>query len=134
MKNKKSDIINFVAVAIDKMQVKNLGSPDETRNMPKTKVEVVKLGDQTIMRGTFEPGWKWSECVKPTVGTHSCQVAHINYVISGKMMVRMDDGTEKEMSAGEAAVIPPGHDAWVIGNEPCVAIDFAAGDTYGKKA
>jgi len=110
-----------------------MGSPDETRNMPKTKVEVVKLGDQTIMRATFEPGWKWSECVKPTVGTHSCQVSHVNYIISGKMMVRMDDGTEKEMSAGDAAVIPPGHDAWVIGNEPCVAIDFAAGSVYGKK-
>jgi len=116
------------------MEVKSLNKPDETRTPPKTKVEVVKVGDSTIMRATFEPGWKWSECVKPIVGTESCQVHHINYVISGRMKVVMDDGTEKEIGAGDAAEIPPGHDAWVIGNEPCVAIDFAGGKVYAKKA
>ena len=101
---------------------------------PKTKIEVVKVGDSTVMRATFEPGWKWSECIKPIAGTDSCQAPHVNYVISGRMKVVMDDGTEMEMGPGDAADIPPGHDAWVIGNEPCVAIDFAAGKVYAKKA
>ena len=116
------------------MEVKSFNKPDEVRTPPKTKIEVVKVGDSTMMRATFEPGWKWSECVKPIAGTNSCQAPHVNYVISGRMKVVMDDGTEMEMGAGDAADIPPGHDAWVIGNEPCVAIDFAAGKVYAKKA
>jgi uncharacterized cupin superfamily protein len=116
------------------MEVKSLNNPDELRTPPKTKIEVVKVGDTTVMRATFEPGWKWSECVKPVAGTNSCQAPHVNYVISGRMKVVMDDGSEMEMGPGDAADIPPGHDAWVIGNEPCVAIDFAAGKVYAKKA
>ena len=116
------------------MEVKSFDKPDEVRTPPKTKIEVVKVGDSTMMRATFEPGWKWSECVKPIAGTNSCQAPHVNYVISGRMKVVMDDGTEMEMGPGDAADIPPGHDAWVIGNEPCVAIDFAAGKVYAKKA
>jgi mannose-6-phosphate isomerase-like protein (cupin superfamily) len=116
------------------MQVKSLNTPDEVRTPQKTKVEVVKVGDTTIMRGTFEPGWKWSECVKPVVGTNSCQVHHVMYVLSGRMKVVMDDGTEVEVKPGDATDIPPGHDAWVVGNEPCVSIDFAAGNTYAKKS
>ena len=115
------------------LEIKNMSNPDELRTLPKTKGEVIKIGDYTVMRGTFEPGWKWSECVKPTVGTPSCQVNHVLYVVSGKMVVRMDDGTEKEIGPGDTAVIPPGHNAWVTGNEPCVSIDFTAGATYGKK-
>ena len=116
------------------MEVKSFNKPDEVRTPPKTKIEVVKVGDSTMMRATFEPGWKWSECVKPIAGTDSCQAPHVNYVISGRMKVVMDDGTEMEMGPGDAADIPPGHDAWVIGDEPCVAIDFAAGKVYAKKA
>jgi len=116
------------------MEVKSFDKPDEVRTPPKTKIEVVKVGDSTMMRATFEPGWKWSECVKPIAGTNSCQAPHVNYVISGRMKVVMDDGTEMEMGPGDAADIPPGHDAWVIGDEPCVAIDFAAGKVYAKKA
>src|SRR5262249_55870976 len=101
---------------------KNLSKPDETRDIPKTKIEVVYLNTSVVMRATFQPGWKWSECVKPTVETKSCQAPHINYIISGRMKVVMDDGSEIEMGPGDAAEIPPGHDAWVIGNEPCVAI------------
>jgi mannose-6-phosphate isomerase-like protein (cupin superfamily) len=115
------------------LEVKNMSVPDETRSLPKTKGEIVKIGDHIIMRAVFEPGWKWSECVKPTVGTPSCQVNHVLYIISGRMNVRMNDGTEKTFGAGDAGVIPPGHDAWVVGNEPCVSIDFTAGATYGKK-
>lgn len=112
---------------------KSLNQPDEVRNLPKTKIEVVTVGKATIMRATFEPGWKWSECVKPTVGTKSCLAPHIGYIISGKMKVVLDNGTEKEFSAGDANFISPGHDAWVVGNEPCIAIDFTAGEIYGKK-
>src|SRR5438309_1877740 len=110
------------------VNIKNLSHADETRNLPKTKIEVVHLDNTTIMRATFQSGWKWSECVKPTAGTKSCEVPHINYIISGRMKIVMDDGTEKEMGAGDVAVIPPSHDAWVIGNEPCIAIDFSGGE------
>lgn len=118
---------------MSKMEIKKMSSPDELRTLPKTKGEVVKIGDYTIMRATFEPGWKWSECVKPAVGTHSCQVPHVLYVISGSMKVKMDDGTEMEFHAGDAGVVPPGHDAWVTSKEPAVSIDFTGGATYGKK-
>jgi len=115
------------------LEIKNMNSPDETRSLPKTKGEIVTVGGNTIMRGTFDPGWKWSECVKPTVGTPSCQAHHVLYVISGRMKVKMNDGTENELGPGDTGVIPPGHDAWVVGNEACVSIDFTAGATYGKK-
>jgi mannose-6-phosphate isomerase-like protein (cupin superfamily) len=115
------------------IEIKNMGKPDETRTLPKTEGQVVKVGEYTIMRGTLQPGWKWSECVKPTVGTDSCQVHHVVYAISGRMKVRMNDGTEKEFGPGDAGVIPPGHDAWVVGNEPFVSVDFTGGATYGKK-
>lgn len=115
------------------LEVKNLDQPDEIRELPKTKIEVVNLNDSTvIMRATFQPGWKWSECVKPSAGSESCQVSHIGYIISGRLKVVMDDGVETELGAGDAAEIAPGHDAWVVGNEPCVFIDFAAGKVYGK--
>lgn len=115
------------------MELKNFKSPDELRELPKTKIEVVNFKGLSIMRVTFQPGWKWSECVKPTAGTNSCQAPHTNYIISGRIVVAMDDGLQKEMGPGDVAIIPPGHDAWVVGNEPCVAIDFTAGDMYGKK-
>lgn len=115
------------------LTIKNLKTPDETRTLPKTQIEVVELEHATIMRATFQPGWRWSLCVKPTVGTNSCQVAHVNYIISGRMKVVMDDGTERELEPGDVADIAPGHDAWIIGDEPCVALDFAGGNTYGKK-
>jgi hypothetical protein len=115
-----------------KISLKTFEKADEIRNLPKTKIEVVNFGDTTLMRVTFEVGWKWSECVKPTVKTPSCQVPHINYLISGHLTVVMDDGTKIEMKPGDVAVIPPGHDAWVTGTEPCVAIDFSAGKIYGK--
>lgn len=114
------------------IELKNFQNADEIRTLPKTKIEVVNFGDTALMRATFQPGWKWSECIKPTVGTKSCETAHINYVIAGRMKIAMDDGTEKEMGPGDVAIIPSGHDAWVVGNEPCIVIDFGAGKTYGK--
>ena len=112
---------------------KRFDNPDEVREVPKARVEVISLGDIQAMRGTFEPGWKWSECVKPIVGTDSCEVAHLGHILSGTMVVRMNDGTEHTLHAGDAASIPPGHDAWVTGTEKCVFVDFQGGAaTYAK--
>ena len=115
-----------------KMERKNFDTPEETRKVDKGKIEVVKLGDVTAMRARFEPGWRWSECVKPIVKTNSCEVAHLMHVVSGRMGVRMDDGTEIELGPGDVGTIPPGHDAWIIGKVPFVGIDFQGGAVYAK--
>ena len=114
------------------MQKKSLNTPDETRTPPKTKIEVVNIAGGTLMRATFEPGWKWSEHVKPTAGTDSCQVHHVTYGISGHLKVVMDDGTELDLGPGDVADIPPGHDAWVVGDQPVVFIDFQGAAIYAK--
>jgi len=115
------------------MEVKNLDSPDETRQfVAKGKADIVQVGGVTVGRGVFEPGWRWSEHVKPIAGTDSCQVPHTGYVLSGRMHVRMDDGTEGEVGPGDAVAIPPGHDAWIVGDEACVMLDFSGMATYAK--
>ncbi len=107
-------------------------SPDETRTPEKTRVDVVRYGDTTVARMTFEPGWKWSECVKPVAGTDSCQLRHVGVVGSGRLAVTHEDGTEMKFSAGEAYIIEPGHDAWVDGDEPFVGYEFESrsADSY----
>ena len=115
-----------------KMERKSFDNPEETRSIEKGRIEVVKLGEVTAMRVRFEPGWRWSECVKPVVGTPSCQVGHLMHVVSGRMGVRMDDGSEVEFRPGDVGVIPPGHDAWIVGNESFVGIDFQGGAVYAK--
>jgi hypothetical protein len=114
------------------MEKKDLRSPDEIRQFPKGKVELVTLGGVTFGRATFEPGWKWSESVKPTVKTKSCEAPHTQYHISGRLRVKMDDGTEKEFGPGDVGVIPSGHDAWVVGNEPAVILDVTGMKEYAK--
>lgn len=113
---------------------KSMSIPDETRTFSKGKVELVKIGKVTFGRVTLEPGWKWSECVKPIVKTKSCKAGHTQYVISGEMHIVMDDGTEFDVSTGDALVLPPGHNAWVVGNESVVAIDFTGMTHYAKPA
>jgi uncharacterized cupin superfamily protein len=115
-----------------KLERKSFDNTEETRSIEKGKIEVVKLGDVAAMRVRFEPGWRWSECVKPVVGTKSCQVGHLMYVVSGRMGVRMDDGSEVEFGPRDVGVIPPGHDAWVVGNDPLIGIDFQGGAVYAK--
>jgi mannose-6-phosphate isomerase-like protein (cupin superfamily) len=106
-----------------KMEKKNLDtSSDETRTFENSKIQLANLGDVTIGRAVLEPGWSWEKCVKPIVKTDSCQAPHTQYFISGRIKVVMDDGAEEEFGPGDAAVIPPGHNAWVVGNEPVVAI------------
>lgn len=96
----------------------------EVRTPEKTRVEVVELGDVRAARYTFEPGWRWSECVGPVAGTDSCQVRHVGAVVSGSLSVRHDDGTTMTASPGQAYIIEPGHEAWVEGDEPFVAYEF----------
>jgi hypothetical protein len=113
------------------MQSRNLdNNPDDVRKFTNGKVELANLGDTTIGRITLEPGWKWSNDVKHIVNTDSCQLPHTQYVISGRLRVRMDDGTEEECGPGEALYVPAGHDAWVVGNEPFVAVDFTGMKEY----
>lgn len=107
-----------------KMQKKSMNAPDETRAFEHFKVDFAKFDDVTFGRSTLQPGWKWSKHMKPVVKTESCQVPHTFYQISGVTHVVMDDGTHMEFGPGDVGIIPPGHDAWVVGNEPAVAIDF----------
>jgi len=114
-------------------EVKNFRSPDETRPFQgHGQAKAIELAGHTVLEGTFEPGWKWSVDVKPLAGTDSCQAAHFGYVLSGGMRVYMDDGPEFEIGAGDVVVIPPGHDAEVIGDEACVMVDFGEVGEYAK--
>jgi hypothetical protein len=117
------------------VQSLNFDSPDETRTPQKTRVDVVKAGGTTAARLAFDPGWRWSDCVKPVAGTDSCQLHHVGFVQAGTLHVRHEDGTEAELSAGEAYVIEPGHDAWVIGDEKFVSYEFEAraAETYATE-
>ena len=114
------------------IEKKSLNSPEETRTFEKGKVELATVGGITFGRVTLQPGWKWSTCVKPIAKTKSCQAPHTQYVISGRVAVVMDDGTKKEFGPGDVGIIPSGHDAWVVGNEPAVAIDVTGMTNYAK--
>ena len=113
---------------------KSLDSPEETREFAdgKGKLELVNLASGPVGRATFEPGWKWSEHVKPIAGTDSCQAAHMGYFVSGRMKVVMDDGEEIEYGPGDFGVMEPGHDAWILGDEACVVIDWQGFADYAK--
>lgn len=117
-----------------KLQVKHGNAPDESR--PFTAhghADILKIGAGAVMRGVFEPGWRWSVDVAPIAGTKSCQASHLGYVISGKMIVRMDDGAEEQLGPGDFFHIAPGHDGWVVGDEACVLLDFAGYEDYAKR-
>jgi quercetin dioxygenase-like cupin family protein len=101
---------------------KRFDRPDEVRTVEKARIDLVELGELAIGRAVFEPGWRWSTHVKPIVGTESCQVHHIGYVVSGHLHIEMTDGASMEVKGGDAFEIPPGHDAWVIGDEPWVSL------------
>jgi hypothetical protein len=103
---------------------KSFDSPDETRSADKTAVAVVQLDSAKVARLTLQPGWRWSECVKPVAGTDSCQARHTGVVGSGRLHVTHDDGSEAEAGVGEAYSIAPGHDAWVVGDEAFVGYEF----------
>ncbi len=114
------------------LETKSFDSPDETRTPEKTTVELVKLEDTTVGRFTFEPGWRWSECVKPVAKTDRCEVNHVGYVLQGRLHVRHDDGSEIEIGQGDVYHISPKHDAWVVGDETFRALEFQGAAGYAK--
>ena len=103
---------------------KNFSTPDDTMKPAKAEVQVCNIGDVAAAKLTLQPGWSWSECIKPSVGGDSCQKRHIGTVISGSMGVKHDDGTEQVFTAGDVYLIEPGHDGWTVGDEPCVVHEF----------
>ncbi|TAK69178.1 MAG: cupin [Actinomycetota bacterium] len=111
---------------------RSFDKPDETRRPAKSSIDIVRLGDNEVGRFTFEPGWRWSECIKPIVGGEACQVEHVGYVASGRLHVVHDDGSTAQLSAGDAYRISPGHDAWVEGDQPFVGYEFKGAATYAK--
>ncbi|MGO4690794.1 cupin domain-containing protein [Glaciibacter sp. 2TAF33] len=115
---------------VTSLEVKSNDSPDETRTPDKTRVTVNKLGSYTVGRFTFEPGWSWSDCIKPVVQTESCQVNHVGYCVSGTLEVETIDGATATITAGDSFAIPPGHNAHVVGSEPYVGIEFVGAATY----
>jgi class 3 adenylate cyclase len=116
-----------------KPQTKNLATPDESLSFPKGSASTVRVGDLVVGRLEQQPGWRWSEQVKAIAGTESCQFHHIGVAISGAAMVRMDDGTELLIEAGDVFDIPPGHDQWVMGDEPAVSILWGGWRGWGKQ-
>ncbi len=116
-----------------KIEIKSLNSPDEIRNFDKGKVELINIGNTVVGRAILKPGWRWSKHVKPIVNTKSCEAPHFQFHVSGTLRIIMDDGTEKECKAGDVSLVPSGHDAWVVGDEPVVVVDFQGMIDYAKK-
>ena len=112
--------------------LKRFDSPEETRVFEKGRLEIVRIGGMTLARATYEPGWKWSEHVGAASGEALCQVEHVGLVLSGAAAVRMEDGTERVMRAGELFYVPPGHDSWVVGDEPYVSLHVMGGEDYAR--
>lgn len=114
------------------IETSDFSSPDEVRRPAHTTVELVKMAGGEIGRYTFEPGWSWSSCIKPVVGTDSCQVEHVGYMVSGTLAVQHDDGTECEVAAGMVYRIAAGHDAHVVGDTPVTVVEFQGAANYAK--
>jgi len=114
-------------------QHKSFGAPDEVRDFPNGHAEIISIGDGEVGRMVFEPGWRWSNDVKPIAGTASCEAPHFQYHVSGELAIRMDDGTEFVARAGDITSLPSGHDAWVLGDEPVTVVDWFGASNYAKK-
>ncbi|WP_231642013.1 cupin domain-containing protein [Nocardia sp. NRRL S-836] len=122
-------------VAMSGLLVKSFDSPEETRPFEQGmgRLDLLNSEGGPVGRAVFQPGWRWSEHVKPLAGTDTCQVAHRGYCVSGRMMIVMDDGQEEEIKPGDFMMAAPGHDAWVVGAEPCVLVDWQGMDDYARK-
>jgi quercetin dioxygenase-like cupin family protein len=114
------------------ISIRRFDSPEETRIFEKGKLELVRIGNMTIGRASYEPGWIWSQHVAPIAGTPSCQVDHIGLVLTGRAQVKMDDGSEIALTPGDLFAIAPGHDSWVVGDEPYVSLHFLGTEDYAK--
>ncbi len=113
-----------IATELETSEVKSFGRPDDIRKVPHGRLELINIGGVVVGRSTLEPGWRWSESIGPLTKTESCEAAHFGYMLSGTVRVRMDDGKEFECRAGDVCLIAPGHDAWVVGKEKAVMVDF----------
>jgi hypothetical protein len=113
-------------------ELKSMQSPDEVRRFQHGQMEVLRIGGGSVGRATFQPGWRWSQDVKPIAGTNLCQAPHFLYQIAGRMRVVMEDGREMESGPGDVAIIPPGHDAWVVGDDAVVVVDWGGASNYAK--
>lgn len=111
----------------------NFSDPNEVRTFPKGHVELVAFQGVTVGRATFDPGWHWSESLKSIAGTTSCEAPHCGFVLSGHMHVEMNDGSAADFGPNDVMIVPPGHDAWTVGDEPCVVIDFSGMEHYAQK-
>ncbi|MFL6211914.1 MAG: cupin domain-containing protein [Pyrinomonadaceae bacterium] len=116
-----------------KLDLKRFDAPDETRTFEKGKFELVQMGNMTVGRASYEPGWRWSEHVGAATGERLCQVEHVGLVVSGRAKVLMADGREIEMGSGDLFSVPPGHDSWVVGDEPYVSLHFMGADVYAAE-
>jgi hypothetical protein len=123
-------------MAIDEKKMLKLSfdSPDESRPAGSGKADIINVGDMAVMRISLPPGWKWSKDLKALAGTESCQAPHFQYHVSGRLHVAMDDGSEADFGPGEVSVLPPGHDAWVIGDETVVTVDITGANVWAKQS
>jgi len=117
---------------MEKAELKSFGKPDEVREFPKGRLELLKIGGATVGRAIFEPGWRWATSVQPIAKTKSCETPHFQYHVSGVLKILMDDGTELECRPCDVSLLPSGHDAWVVGNEPAIVVDFQGMIDYAK--
>ena len=115
-----------------KAECKDFHKPDEVREFPKGRLELIKIGGATVGRAVFEPGWKWSTSLQPIVKSRSCEAPHFQYHVSGVLRIRMDDGSEFDCRAGDISLLPSGHDAWVVGDKPAIVVDFQGMIDYAK--
>ena len=115
-----------------KMELKNFDTPDEVRAFPNGRVELIKVGGGMIGRAVLEPGWRWSTSIKPVAKTKSCEAPHLQYHLAGTLAVLMDDGTAKFCRPGDVSCLPSGHDAWVVGNETAIVVDFQGMVNFAK--
>ena len=120
------------AAVAEAAELKNFGRPDEVREFPKGRVELINIGGATIGRAIFEPGWRWATSVQPLAKTRSCEAPHFQYHVSGVLRVKMDDGAEFDCRPGDVSLLPSGHDAWTVGDEPAVVVDFQGMLDYAR--
>jgi len=119
---------------LGKPEVKSFNDPEEVRTFPKGRLELVKIGGATVGRAILEPGWRWKTSVQPLAQTKSCEAPHFQYHLSGTLHIVMDDGSEYDCKAGDVSLLPMGHDAWVVGDETAVIIDFQGMIDYARQA
>jgi hypothetical protein len=120
--------------ALGKLIEKNFAKPDEVREFPNGKLELISFNGSIVGKATLQPGWQWSKSLKEIAKTESCQAPHFQYHVSGILKIKMDDGSEFECKPGDVTLVPPGHDAWVVGKEPVVLIDFQGMGNFAEKA